>query len=143
MTHELDEKIHSKITRLSEEGDQFVANNEFLDAVDKYRTALSLIPQPIEKWDASTWLLVSLGEALFFQGDFLNASSELEMAMHCPDAIGNPLIHLRLGQVHLELGNVERARDELARAYMGGDMEIFEDEDPKYIELIRDLIDQH
>ncbi|MGB7380321.1 MAG: hypothetical protein WA959_27700 [Rivularia sp. (in: cyanobacteria)] len=39
--------------------------------------------------------------------------------MHCPGAVGNPFIHLILRQAQFELGNFDRAKDNLARAYMG------------------------
>jgi hypothetical protein len=57
--------------------------------------------------------------------------------MHCPDAIGNPFIHLRLGQCQFEIGNLKRAADELARAFLMEGLALFEDEDPKYIEWIK------
>ncbi len=60
--------------------------------------------------------------------------------MHCPDAIGNPFIHLRLGQCQYELGNEEQAADELARAYMVAGDEIFDTDDPKYLEFIKSKI---
>jgi tetratricopeptide (TPR) repeat protein len=140
--NELDEKIYSQITALSESGDQFVEQENFLDAIEKYREALALIPKPIENWDASTWVLTALGETCFFQEDYPHALEYLKMAMHCPEGIGNPLIHLRLGQVQMELGIQEKAKDELLRAYMGGGMEVFEGEDSKYFELIRVLAKQ-
>ena len=58
------------------------------------------------------------------------------MAMHCPEAIGNPFLHLRLGQCQFELGSLDRAADELARAYMGAGEEIFEAAD-KYFEFLK------
>ena len=61
----------------------------------------------------------------------------VSMAMHCPGAIGNPFLHLRLGQCQFELGNLDRAADELARAYMGTGIEIFEDEEGKYFEFLK------
>ena len=54
--------------------------------------------------------------------------------MHCPNAIGNPFIHLRLGQVQYELDDFERAKDELARALILGGSGIFEEEDLKYMQ---------
>jgi hypothetical protein len=57
--------------------------------------------------------------------------------MHCPKAIGNPFLHLRLGQCQFELGNLDRAADELARAYMGAGLEIFDSEDAKYFEFLK------
>jgi hypothetical protein len=39
----------------------------------------------------------------------------------------------------LELQNIPRAKDELARAFMGGGDEIFADDDPKYWRFIREI----
>ena len=56
--------------------------------------------------------------------------------MHFPNAIGNPFLHLRLGQCQFELGNLDRAADELMRAYMAGGPELFEDEDARYLRFL-------
>jgi hypothetical protein len=61
----------------------------------------------------------------------------LSLAMHCPDAIGNPFLHLRLGQCQYELGNLDQAADELARAYMGGGEEIFEEDEREYFTFLK------
>ena len=60
--------------------------------------------------------------------------------MHCPGAIGNPYVHLRLGEAQFELGEIQRAKDELARAYMGGGPEVFEGDDPKYLRFIMEVL---
>jgi hypothetical protein len=85
--------------------------------------------------------LTAIGEANFFGGDFAAGRDNLSMAMHCPNAIGNPFLHLRLGQCQLELGNLDRATDELTRAYMGGGTEIFEDEHEKYFNFLKTRLD--
>ena len=51
-------------------------------------------------------------------------------------AIGNPFLHLRLGQCHFELGNLDGAADELARAYMSAGDEIFVGAD-KYFAFLK------
>jgi hypothetical protein len=56
--------------------------------------------------------------------------------MHCPDATGNPLIHLRYGQVLFDAGKLERAAEELMRAYTTGGKGMFANEDDKYFALI-------
>lgn len=140
MNEELNDVIYQQIVDLSKQGDESLDNNNFDDAIQRYEEAISLIPEPIEDWEASTWLLTALGEAYFFKQDYQNALKSLQSAMHCPDAIGNPLIHLRLGQTQLELGNEVKAKDELVRAYMGGGEEIFEDEDSKYFDLVKESI---
>lgn len=57
-------------------------------------------------------------------------------AVQCPDGLGNPYIHLRLGQTAFELGDHSRAADELIRAYMGGGPDIFEEDDAKYLAFL-------
>jgi len=57
--------------------------------------------------------------------------------MNCPDAVGNPFLHLRLGQCQDEMGDVARAADELARPCLLGGPELFDEDDPKYLEFIK------
>lgn len=57
--------------------------------------------------------------------------------MTCPDAIGNPFLHLRLGQALYERGETDRAADELMRAYMGAGDEIFGNDEPKYFVFLK------
>ena len=57
--------------------------------------------------------------------------------MHCPDAIGNPFLHFRLGQVLYDDAQLDAAADELMRAYMGAGPEVFASEDPKYLQFLQ------
>lgn len=132
--------IYAKILEFSERGNGHFEKKEYGEAIDEYHKAFDLIPEPFEKYAASTWLLVAIGDTYFLMKDYDEALHALEEAMYCPDAIGNPFIHLRLGQTQFELGKLESAKDELARAYMGGGKSIFEDEDPKYYEYIKTLM---
>jgi tetratricopeptide (TPR) repeat protein len=140
MSDTLDEQTHAAITQLTEAGDRLVEQRSYDQALDTYHQALDLVPEPITDWEAATWILTAIGETQFFKKDFIKAREALQQAMHCPDAIGNPFIHLRLGQVQFELGDLQRARDELARAYMGAGDEIFDGEDPKYLALVRQAL---
>lgn len=79
----------------------------------------------------------AIGDANFLAGDFEAGRDNLSSAMHYPDAIGNPFLHLRLGQCQFELGALERAADELSRAYMGAGAEIFSKDDPKYFDFLK------
>ena len=49
-------------------------------------------------------------------------------------------MHLRLGQCHLEIGNREKAVDELTRAYMGGGKDVFDQEEAKYFALVKSIL---
>jgi hypothetical protein len=60
--------------------------------------------------------------------------------VQCPKGLGNPYIHSRLGQLYLEQNNVDKAADELTRAYMGGGIDIFMEDDPKYLEFLETRI---
>lgn len=55
--------------------------------------------------------------------------------------IGNPFSHLILRQAQFELGDLDRAKENLALAYMGGGKEIFEGDDPKYYEYLINSLD--
>jgi tetratricopeptide (TPR) repeat protein len=101
---------------------------------------MELLPEPKFDWEASTWLLAAIGDANFLGGHYEQAREALSDAMHCPDAIGNPFIHLRLGQAQFELGNLERAADELARAYMAAGKDIFSEDDPKYFAFLKTVL---
>lgn len=61
--------------------------------------------------------------------------------MYCPGAIGNPFVHLRLGQCQFEIGNLERAAVELTRAYALKGDEMFSGEDPKYLAFLKTKIE--
>ena len=137
LAKELDDTTHQHIVHLSEQGDACMEQGEYAAAAEKFREAFALVPAPYQDWDASIWLLTSLGEAYYFNGEYAQAHAALAKVMHVPGAIGNPLVHLRLGEVQFELGNKERAMDELLRAYMGGGEEIFEDEDEKYLAFLQ------
>lgn len=122
--------------KFCEVGDNAIEEEDFKSAIQNFQQAFNLIPEPYQQWEASTWVLFSLGEAQFFEEQYREAKESLLAAMHCPDAIGNPLIHLRLGEVQFELGDYTKAKDELLRAYMGKGKKIFKGEDDKYFDFL-------
>jgi tetratricopeptide (TPR) repeat protein len=137
---ELDQATHEQIVSLSSEGNELMEAGDLPGALQMYRRALELLPKPVHQWEAATWLFTALGDVQFLQGDYLEAQHSLNAALRCPLAVGNPFIHLRLGQVNYELNELTRAKDELARAYMGGGDEVFEGEDPKYRVCIKEIL---
>jgi tetratricopeptide (TPR) repeat protein len=139
-SQQLNDTVHQQILQLSKVGDACIDHDDYPGAITNFRAAFELIPQPFEEWEASTWLLASLGEAYFFNGEYEQAHAALAKAMHVPGAIGNSLIHLRLGQVQYELGNTKRAADELLRAYMAEGEEIFDGEDDKYFDFLKKAV---
>lgn len=134
---ELSDSTHEEITRLCDAGDDLAAAEEYSEALVKYWEAWDLLPEPKTNWSAATWILAAIGDANFQSGDNESGRDNLANAMHCPDAVGNPFLHMRLGQCQFELGSMDRAADELARAYIPEGKAIFEDSDPKYLDFIK------
>lgn len=136
----LPSKIHKEITRLCEEGDKLLKADQRTEAWKCYLQALDMLPEPMTQWEAATWILATLGDLIFLGGHYEKAMDAFEDAVRCPGGLGNPFIHLRLGQIAYELKDMERAADELTRAYMGAGREIFEKENPKYFKLLEKVL---
>ncbi len=129
---QLNATLHQRIEALCAHGDALAEQEQFAAALRKYWAAWDLLPEPRTQWEAATWILGAVGDANFLGGDFAAGRDNLTTAMHCPDALGNPFLHLRLGQCLYELGELDRAADELTRAYLGGGAKVFEDADEHF-----------
>ena len=132
--------IATRIDLLCAEGDSLAASGQAKDAFQKYSSALNLLPEPAENWEAATWILAAIGDLYFSVKKIERAAQAFGDAVRCPGGLGNPFIHLRLGQCHFEAGEMDIAADELTRAYMGGGTEIFQTEDAKYFTFLKQRI---
>ena len=133
----LNNEIHTRIKSLCADGDSLADRKEFKLALEKYEEALRLVPEPNFKWEASTWIFTAIGDAHFLSGHIKEAYTAFSSAAACPGGIGNPFIHLRLGEIQFELGNELLAANELARAYMSAGKNIFSGEPEKYFSLLQ------
>jgi tetratricopeptide (TPR) repeat protein len=133
---ELSHQVYERIQAICKKGDALAEKGQYPGALQQYWTAWSLLSEPQTDWEAATWILAAIGDANFLSGDYDAGKDNLSLAMQCPDAIGNPFLHLRLGQCQYELGNLDQAADELARAYMGAGSDIFEGAD-KYFAFLK------
>jgi tetratricopeptide (TPR) repeat protein len=134
---ELSEKTHDEIKEHCAKGDALAEAGKFKEAIGAYNSAWKLIPEPKNQWEASAWVLAAIGDAAFLGGFLQSAKQALEYGITCPGAIGNPFMHLRFGQILLDLGERDCAADELMRAYIGAGVEIFERDNPKYLTLLK------
>jgi tetratricopeptide (TPR) repeat protein len=134
---ELQDELYEEIVRLCSEGDELVDASKFNEAIEYYLKALELVPSPKTDWEASTWIYTALGDTCFLKNDFDTAKHFLFDAMNCPDGIWNPFINLRLGQCFYELNELNRAKEYLLRAYMYEGINIFQEDDVKYFDLIK------
>lgn len=135
-TPELDEKTFTRIEDLGDAGENALDDGDFAKAAEKFAAAFALIPEPFQDWEASIWLLTSLGESHFLNEKYDAARDAFLKALECPDTEDSPPILLRLGQIYFELGDRENATDYLRQAYEAEGDELFEDEDDKYIEFL-------
>lgn len=137
---ELSEELYNQILKLSEEGDLFIDEGDMTSAVDKYQSALDLLPNSKYIWEASTWLYVAMGDAFYLGGQYDNALECFMESLKCPDGLGNPFVDLRIGECFFNNDDSNNAREYLMRAYMGGGEEIFEDEPIEYFNVIKAYI---
>jgi tetratricopeptide (TPR) repeat protein len=140
--HELDDGVVASITELCNRGDEDVEASRYADAIARYREALGLVPRPVTAWAVSTWIHAAIAEAHWLAGEDREARDAIDDAFRCEGAIGNAFLHMRLGQVELRLGNRGRALDELIRAFTRSGEEVFEGEDPKYLALVREALEE-
>lgn len=136
----MDDKSYQIIQELCEQGDELVDEEQYDAAIEKYNKALSLIPEPKYYYEAATWVYTAIGDALFWQNSYKQALKMFQEALKCPDGIGNPFILLRIGECFFETGSFDNAKNYLLQAYMVEGEEIFENDDDKYFEFIKDLI---
>ena len=119
--------------------DRHLANKDGRAAYEALMAVFSTYETPGMHRDGAE-LFMRLAD-LYAQGnDFTTTLKAWTDAIHCPGAIGNERLHLRLGKAQLELGDETRAADELCRAFMGGGREIFDGEDPKYFAFLKTKI---
>lgn len=137
----LDDTLVARITQLCEQGDDDVEGGRYDEAIARYREAFTLVPRPVHAWAVSTFILTSIAEAHYLAGDYARTRDAVNDAFACDGAVGNPFLHLRMGQAEHLLGNRGRAVDELIRAYERGGEEVFAGEDPKYLAMVKASLD--
>ncbi|WP_353631294.1 tetratricopeptide repeat protein [Pseudomonas canadensis] len=137
MSAELDVVLHEKIKEYCLSGDMLAEQGNHEEAIVQYNRAWRSVPEPKNSWEASTWILAAIADACFLSGYKGSARDALQYAMTCPGGIGNPFLHLRLGQVYLDEGQEDSAADELMRAYMGAGPEIFANESLHYLNFLK------
>lgn len=140
---EISEQLQYELDMRAEEGNKYFDNNEYDKALEIWKKALDLIPEPKKNFSEAVWFLTSIGDIYFIQEKYEEAFNNFEDAKNnlSGDGINNPFILLRLGKSELELGKKELATENLLRAYMLEGKEIFEEDDKKYFEFLKSKID--
>ena len=132
----LDRKIAGQARKLCQQGYELFDQGDIKAAIRRFYQAWALLPKPQTQWQEAGWVLTALGDAYFAKGDYSSGREALSSALHCPNALGNPTIHLRLGQCLYELGETGSAYQQFLRVREQGGAELFEKEDDKYMALL-------
>jgi tetratricopeptide (TPR) repeat protein len=115
-------------------------SNRRQQAIQTYEQAYQLIPEPRELSELAMVALCNIGELHYLEGEWQLAFEDFCEAVKCKEGLGNPQIHMRLGQLRHRRGEIERATDEFMRAYMAAGDLVFEGEDPRYFQLIEPYV---
>lgn len=143
---ELPPDVFAAVEKLCAEGDDRAADDDYDGALDRFRRAWDLLPEPKAAWSATLWLLVAVGDVHYLRGAFAEGRDALDQAVDAfPEAPENPVLCLRLGQCHLELGDETPARRWLTAALAAAGDEaddLFDQEDPKYLRFLDQTADR-
>lgn len=122
----LDDSLHATMTEHYQAGMALLDENRPAEGADSLRKALTLLPKPIERWDAAGQILILLGDAHISLKKYEQAREELRQAILIlgPE---NPYLHLLRGVAAYELGDLKQAEEELTIAYASEGKEFFEE----------------
>ncbi|MBD0405310.1 hypothetical protein [Flammeovirga sp. EKP202] len=134
-------KVLYESGKTQEARNEFITANKksfgrcFIDEDIKYKELIVKVDEPLD-----FKAVVEKADHQFLKGEFSQALKLFFDSLNFEEALDNPFVHLRKGQCHFELQQLDKSADSLTRAYMLEGKEIFEDEEPKYIEFLKTKI---
>lgn len=137
---ELSKEVFDEITKLSNEGNELLdVQHDTYSAYNVFESALELLPEPANEWEAFSWLQASLGECKFIEKAYNEAYEHFRQAYNALVPNANAYILLRIGECAFEL-QLEHAQEFLLQAYMVAGKDIFKSEDKQYYKAIESII---
>lgn len=133
---DIPDESYDRICDLCEEGNALAEKGEYSLAILRFEEAFAILPLPPVMWDAYTWIKLAIGDSLFLQGKYGDATEFLFEAMNGIEGACNPFLLLRLGQSMYET-NKGGYEEFLCRAYVLDGFEVFKGEDIKYLDVVR------
>ena len=132
--------LQKSIAEISRKAKSLSFKGLYEQAIDEYNKGLMLLDEPKHSSEFAVMLFAGIGETYYLQHSWNEALGYFKEAVQSEGGLGDPYIHFRLGQIRFEEGEIEKAKDELMRAYMGSGNIIFQGEDHKYFDLIKPYI---
>lgn len=130
--NKLNEQILERYEYICNEGDNLLEKGENEKAIQKFKEALSILPEG--SWDCDVYAYAGIGEAYQSLGDYENALEAFEMC-YTEHQVDNPYILINLGICFYHLDNIEIAKKFLNMAYLIGKNDIFEGAE-EYLKLV-------
>ena len=140
MLKELSPELEDKIDLLRKVGYELQMSKKYLKAIEKFKEAYELMPEPRDQWQYAPLLTSAIAGNYFLHKDYKNSLDYFRELMTFPGSIGEASNHFHIGKCRFELGQLEKARYELLRAYLLDGAFLFEGEDRKYYELVKPLL---
>jgi tetratricopeptide (TPR) repeat protein len=132
-----DTAIDQRVRQLCAEGYRFFDEGDYEQALRRFYQAWTSIPKPQTQFEASGWVLTAIGDTYFARQNYRAGIEALRSALYCPRTIGNPFVHLRLGQCYLQQQLTDDAERHLARALYSGGEELFSREPAHFLQHAR------
>ncbi len=133
----LSDNISEKVDELAIKGDDFFDKCEYEKAIEVYKKGIEIIPEPKNLWEAKLWFTAAIGDSFWHQKKYKESLEYLDESLKVEGGKENAFIRLRRGQVLFELSRIDEAKKELQ---IGHELEgdgLFEEEDEKYLKLIK------
>ena len=134
---ELDDALYEQITKHSDIGEHYFEDGKYRKALEEYKKAFELIPEPKTDWEASVWTLAAIGDSHYMLREFVSARGIFEQMLNEYKEM-NPFVLVRYGECLYETGDIEGARNYLVAAYELEGEDVFDND--KYLKVISDLI---
>ena len=131
------DEVFDRIEVLCEQGESYLERGKLLSALQKFQKAYDLLPEPNNIYPSGTWLLTAMGDINFMLHKYEKGAANMKNALNSAEGDGNAFIHFRLGQCLYKLNKSEEAKEELSKAFQLGGKEIFDDEDPQYLQFFQ------
>ncbi len=115
-------------------------NKNVEDKVNELYDIYSFLSDDEKRLREGRYVIIRIGELCYANRLIEEAMENFSFVMQFKDTIGNPYLHLRMGQLFYCKGNNDKMLDELSRALIMGGDKVFEGEDLKFINLAKDVL---
>lgn len=131
--------VSKKVIDTINKAEDLMEKMEYKKAIKLYEKAFSELQHPVQDFLNDLHIQEGIGEAYFHLGEYEKAIKTLNKILITPygEETDNANILLRLGQSLIELGDLEKGKEFLLKAYTISSYDIFEGENSKYYNLIK------